>query len=122
MSGTPRAVAESYWAAESRRDLGAILDHYHEDAVFRPPGQTLRGHDEIRTFYEDSAASYPGLEVRITHEIRDGMEASLEWEAVLTDHDGARHPLRGVNNVLVEDGRFREVRAYFDPATLDQTL
>lgn len=122
MPKSPREIAESYWAAESARDIEAVLEHYHPDAVFSPPGQTLRGHAEIRTFYDSSAADYPGLEVRIVREIGHGDEASLEWEAVLIDHHGGRHPLRGVNNIRVEDGRFREVRAYFDPSTLEQTV
>lgn len=118
-----RERAESYWRAEQRRDIEEVLAHYHEDAVFCPPGERLEGHDQIRTFYESSAADYPTLEVTITHEIAAGDdEASLEWEAVLVDHDGGRHPLKGVNNIKLEDGKFREVRAYFDPATLEQRL
>ncbi len=117
MPATPREVAESYWRAESARDLAAILDHFHPDAEFRPAGAILRGHDEIRTFYEDSIARFPGLECRIVHEVSNGNEASLEWDAVLIGHDGVRNPLVGVNIIQVEDGRFRSVRAYFDQST-----
>ena len=117
---TPRQVAEAYWAAECRRDLDALLAYYHKDAVVRPPsGPELRGHDQIATFYVDEIRDYPGLEVTIVHEVRDGDEASLEWEAVLTDHDGVRHPFRGVNVVHVRDGKFESVRAYFDPTAVD---
>lgn len=118
---TPREVAESYWAAECRRDLDAVLAHYHEDAVVFPPsGPPFRGHREIATFYVDEMRDYPGLEVTIAHEVSDGAEASLEWEAVLVDHAGARHPFRGVNVVRVRDGKFESVRAYFDPAAVEQ--
>jgi hypothetical protein len=117
MSQSPREVAESYWRAECARDLAAIMAHFHPDAEFRPAGAVLRGHDEIRTFYEDSIARFPGLECRIVHEVRNGDEASLEWEAVLVDLAGVRNPLVGVNIVRVEDGRFRSVRAYFDQST-----
>lgn len=113
---TPRQVAESYWAAECRRDLAAVLDHYHRDAVVHPPsGAVLRGHVEIATFYSDEIRDYLGLEVQIVHEVSNGDQASLEWEAVLTDHDGGRHSFRGVNIVQVRDGKFASVRAYFDP-------
>lgn len=119
---TPREVAESYWAAECARDLQAVLDHYHTDAVVYPPdGQPLRGHDEISTFYADELDDYPGLEVTIVHEVSNGSEASLEWEAVLVDKAGRRHPFRGVNVVLVRDGKFDSVRAYFDPALIERT-
>lgn len=118
---TPREVAEAYWAAECRRDLDELLAYYHDDAVVRPPsGPALRGHAEIATFYADEIRDYPGLEVRIVHEVRDGDEASLEWEAVLVDHAGGRHPFRGVNVVRVRDGKFEWVRAYFDPGTVEQ--
>jgi ketosteroid isomerase-like protein len=113
---TPREVAESYWEAECERDLEATLDHYHDDAVVYPPsGPPFIGREEIARFYVDEMRDYPGLEVDIVHEIRHGDEAALEWEAVLTDHDGRRHPFRGVNIVKVRDDRFEWVRAYFDP-------
>lgn len=110
----PRAIAESYWAAECRRDLDAIMAHFHEDALFQPAGVPLRGHEQIRGFYIDSIARFPGLECRIVREVRNGNEASLEWEAVLIDHDGVRNPLVGVNVIEVDGGKFRSVRAYFD--------
>jgi ketosteroid isomerase-like protein len=114
---TPREVAEAYWAAECRRDLDAVLDYYHEDAVVHPPsGEPFVGREQIADFYVDEMRDYPGLSVEIVHEVRDGDEASLEWEAVLTDHDGGRHPFRGVNIVKVRDGKFVWVRAYFDPS------
>lgn len=117
---SPREVAESYWAAECRRDLGAVLAHYHADAVFTPPsGPALHGHDEIASFYVDEMRDYPGLEVQIVNEVGNGEEASLEWEAILVDHSGARHAFRGVNVVRVRDGKFESVRAYFDPAAIE---
>jgi len=116
---TPREVAESYWAAECTRDLQAVLDHYHPDAVVYPPdGKPLRGHEQIATFYADELDDYPGLEVDIVHEVSNGDEASLEWEAVLIDKAGNRHPFRGVNVVRVRDGKLASVRAYFDPALI----
>lgn len=117
---TPREVAEAYWAAECTRDLDAVLAYYHEDAVVRPPsGQPLRGHEQIATFYADEIRDYPRLEVEIVHEVSDGNDAALEWEAVLTDHDGGRHRFRGINVVRVRDGKFESVRAYFDPGAIE---
>lgn len=120
---TPRDVARSYWDVEAKRDLDAVMDHYHEDAVFWAGPATFSGHAEIRSFYEQSAAEYPEIEsVRITHDVTNGNEAALEWEAVMVDPSGGRHPLRGTNIVRVEDGRFREVHSYYDPASLTETL
>jgi limonene-1,2-epoxide hydrolase len=117
MTSTPREVAESYWRAECTRELAAIMAHFHPDATFQPAGQLLTGHEEIRGFYEDSIARFPGLECQIVREVSSGNEASLEWNAVLIDHAGVRHPLVGVNVIEVRDGKFASVRAYFDQST-----
>jgi len=111
---SPRAVAESYWSAEESRDVDAVIAHFHEDAVFRPASGPLVGHAEIRTFYEGMGETFPGLTVTIVHEIGSGDEAALEWEAVLTDHEGTRYPIRGVNIVRVREGKFEYVTAYYD--------
>jgi len=115
MSATPREVAESYWRAEESRSVEAVLAHFHEDAVFHPVSGPLRGHSEIRTFYDGMGDTFPGLEVTITHDVSSGDEAALEWEAVLIDREGTRFPIRGVNIVRVREGKFEHVRAYFDP-------
>ncbi len=119
---SPREVAEEYWVAECTRDLTATLAYYHDDAVVQPPdGSRLVGHREIATFYEQEMRDYPGLEVTIVHDLTAGNEAALEWEAVLVDHAGKRHPIRGVNIVRVRDGKFEWVRAYFDPMLVGRT-
>ncbi|KAJ54405.1 hypothetical protein ACMU_18430 [Actibacterium mucosum KCTC 23349] len=118
-NATPRQVAESYWAAECTRDVDAILAHYHEDAAFTVAGTHLVGHDQIATFYASSGAQYPGLVLEITHEVSNGPEASLEWTAHLTDPAGKTVVLKGVNIIRVEGGKFRTVRAYFDPSAFD---
>jgi ketosteroid isomerase-like protein len=114
MRRTPMETAESYWRAECARDIEAVMEHYHEDAEFRPGSQVLRGHAEIRSFYEDSVARFPRLENHIAHHIEVGDEGVFEWEAVLTDVGGTRLELNGVNVVRVNDGKFSSVHAYFD--------
>jgi len=78
----------------------------------------MRGREQIATFYVDEMRDYPGLEVDIVHEVTDGDEAALEWEAVLIDHSGVRHPFRGVNVVRTDGAVFTSVRAYFDPMAI----
>ena len=112
MASSPREVAEAYWRAECSRDIEAILAHFHEDAELVAPSASLRGHDEIRRFYEDAIAQYPGLEVEIVGELTVGDEACLEWEAVMIDHDGGRHPQCGANVIRVSGGKFARVRVY----------
>jgi ketosteroid isomerase-like protein len=116
---TPYEVSESYWAAECRRDIDAVMAHYHPDATYEDGGGMRRGHAEIRQAYEDSARDWPGLEVRIVREFVNSPDTSgLEFDAVLIDAAGRRHRIRGVNVVLVRDGRFVSVRSYEDAPSL----
>jgi ketosteroid isomerase-like protein len=115
---TPREVAESYWAAECRRDIDAVMAHYHEDAIYQDAGGLLQGHAEIRGFYEASVRDYPGLAVTILREFpRTPDESALEVYAVLIDHQGRRFEIRGLNALTVRAGKIASLRCYEDPLT-----
>jgi ketosteroid isomerase-like protein len=115
---TPREVSESYWAAECRRDIDGVMSYYLPDATYEEPGHLHTGHAAIRAAYEDSARDYPGLELRIVREFSESPErAALEFDAVLIDAEGRRFRVRGVNVVVVRDGKFVSVRSYEDPPT-----
>jgi ketosteroid isomerase-like protein len=117
---TPREVSEAYWAAECRRDIDAVMAYYHLDATYEDSGGLRRGHTEVRRVYEESAEAYPGLEVRIVREFTGTPGSSgLEFYAVLIDPAGLRYKVRGVNVVVVRDGRFVSVRSYEDQPTLE---
>jgi ketosteroid isomerase-like protein len=111
----PREVSESYWAAECRRDIDAVMDHYQPDATYEDGGGRRVGAAAIREAYEASAAAYPGLEVRIVREFTLNEDCgALEFDAVLIDPSGTRFRVRGVNVVELRDGRFASVRSYED--------
>jgi ketosteroid isomerase-like protein len=114
-----REVSESYWAAECRRDIDAVLAHYRADASYEDAGGLCRGHAEIRAAYEAGARAYPSLEVVIVREFpsRDveGLSA-IEFDANVTSAGGHVYRVRGVNVVQVRDGKFVSVRSYEDPA------
>jgi ketosteroid isomerase-like protein len=113
---TPREVSESYWAAECRRDIDAVMAHYHPDATYEDSGGLRRGHAEVREAYVDSARAYPGLEVNIVREYVAAPDRSgLEFDATLIDADGKRFRVRGINAVVVRDGKFVSVRSFEDP-------
>jgi ketosteroid isomerase-like protein len=118
MKTPQRKIAESYWVAECARDTEKVLDHYNVDARFVAPGWDLSGHDQIREYYDSSAERFPGLEVDVVGDFASGDIGAVEWEAVLIDQNGVRHPLKGVNVITVKDGKFQEVRAYFDTSKL----
>jgi hypothetical protein len=113
--GTVRSLAEAYWAAEERRDVAAIMAHYHPDAAYQDAAGRRQGEREIREFYVTSVATYPALRVDIVAEYPGVDGAALEFVAVLTDHSGRDHVIRGVNVFRVADGRFTSVRSYEDP-------
>jgi ketosteroid isomerase-like protein len=115
-----REVAESYWRSECARDIDGVLRHYQPDARFVAPGWDLVGHHEVRRYYEESAAQFPGLEVEVVGDYGDGDTAVVEWSAVLIDEKGVRYPISGVNVIKLEGDRFKEVRAYFDVSGLPQ--
>ena len=79
---TPRGVAESYWAAECRRDIYAVMDHYHPDATYQDGAGLLHGSAAIRHYYELSIRDYPALEVSILREYVGGPDLSAFEESV----------------------------------------
>lgn len=120
MTDTPRSVSESYWAAECRRDLDEVVDHYQPEGTYEGPDGLRRGHDEIRRMYEEHAHNYPGLEVEIVQEFPRGDSSAIEFDAAFVDTAGKRYRVRGVNVVRVQDGKFVSVRSYEDPPTPEQ--
>lgn len=117
-NGTPRAITESYFAAENRRDLNDILDHFAEDARFvAPDGQVLVGRDKIHAFYAANATALPKLHVELIDEFSTDGRGALEWRAEGHTPDDDVVRMRGTNVVTVADGRFTEFRAYWCTAT-----
>jgi len=108
-------LAREYWTAEESRDIKAILSFFSKDARWTgPDGVTLVGHDQIRTFYENSAAAYPLLSVEIMRSYGDKHEGTVEWKAKLTAPDGKVLDLSGVNIMKRKRNKFTELTAYFN--------
>jgi len=114
---TIEQITRSYWKAEETRDVDAIMDHFAEDATWVGPGDiTLTGREQIRRFYADTGREFPGLEVEVVGVVGDERAAALEFQAVLIDHDGQCHPLRGVNVMQGDGERITSLHAYYDRA------
>lgn len=110
----PVDVLRSYFAAEMTRDVDAIMEHFASDAKFTNPVEVLRGHGEIRPFYEDSCARFPTVRVTVVTGLDDGFDAVAEWEAVLISPSGEELKLKGVNVARIVEGRIHDLRAYYD--------
>lgn len=108
-------LAREYWTAEESRDINAILSFFAADARWTgPDGVTLVGHDQIRVFYENSAALYPGLTVEIGRTYGDENEGAIEWIAKLTATNGGVVDLSGINIMKRSGDKFTDLTAYFD--------
>jgi len=111
-----RDLQASAWDAECRRDIDAVLSHFHPDATFHPAGAPAQqGHAAIRKLTEDFYRSFPELEIDILNEWGHGdSSAVFEFRARLKDTEGNRSTLDGVCLVEIEDGTFTSVRYYED--------
>lgn len=109
------ALAREYWTAEESRNIDSILSFFDDGAKWTgPDGVTLIGHEQIRTFYENSARLYPGLTVEIGRTYGDENEGAIEWIAKLTATDGRVVDLSGVNIMKRSGDKFTNLTAYFD--------
>ena len=114
--GTPRDVAESYWAAECRRDIDAVMEHYQDDATYQDGAGLLTGPEAIRHYYELSIRDFPALDVKILREyVATPDTSAFEVDAVLTDHQGGRFRVQGLISIKVRDGKMVAIRCYEDP-------
>ena len=117
---TALAVSDSYFRAESRCDLEAVVDHFAENAVIvHPDGSRSEGREAIRAFYAGVFDALASIDVRRVGAVGGGVEAAVEWRALVVGADGAERSLRGVNLVTVADGRFTRIYAYFGEAARD---
>lgn len=108
-------LARQYWNAEESRDINSILSFFTADAKWiGPDGKVLTGHDQIRTFYESSAAAYPDLSVQVMRSYGNRNCGTVEWSAKLTAPDGQVLHLSGINIMKRKKDKFIELTAYFN--------
>jgi hypothetical protein len=86
------AFAEAWIAAWNRRDVGAVLAHYAEDAKFVSPvarnllgRPVLRNKKEIGDYWRTALAGIPSLEFKLDHAAWDEKrrELNVVYEASL---------------------------------------
>lgn len=113
---TMRDLQQSIWDAECRRDMTALLAHFHPEATFHPAGGSLQvGHAAIQAMTEAFYATYAELAIDIVNEWNGDVGAAIfEFRAHLVDNDGARSTLDGVCAVESADGLVTAVRYYED--------
>jgi uncharacterized protein (TIGR02246 family) len=99
-----RELVESYFAAERRRDVSAVLDHFNADAVVvLPDGRRLDGRAAIGEFYAQLAK----LDVRVVSMLTEDGLTAVEWEATLIDHSGETQTSAGSTSCERAEGGSR---------------
>jgi steroid delta-isomerase-like uncharacterized protein len=114
----------SYFEAMDRRDVQAMTAHWSEDGVddIVPVG-VLRGHDDMREYYEGLFAAVPDARITITRLIAGEQNCAVEWRIEGT-FDGAAYmgieptgthvEVRGFDLFELEDGDIASNTGYFD--------
>jgi methylmalonyl-CoA/ethylmalonyl-CoA epimerase len=103
-----------YWADECRRDLGQTLGHFGAGAEVLTPDGSFTGHEAIAGLYQRSFDAYPGLAVEVAARFVGRGSHAFEFTAVLTDTEGVRWAVEGVNVITVENGLISRLRSYED--------
>ncbi len=88
----PEAVIERFSELLADGDLEAMMELYEPDAAFAPqPGQTVRGHGEIRAALEGFLAVKPRMEGTIEKVLEAGDTALVTnaWRLTGTAPDGS---------------------------------
>ena len=127
-----RAVREGY-AAVSRQDLDAVVELFHEDAVFEFPGETIKsgrfeGREAIREWFANWFERMPVTRFTIRHisvenifALSDSNVVHVEWDVEEVDREGHRYWLTGVGAFVIEHGQVRSVKDYiFDQPLLEK--
>jgi hypothetical protein len=107
-------VSAEFWAAESARDMTAMLGHFTPDAEVETPDGRAVGHEQIAAMYQKSFDAYPGLAVSIVNGYAGDIDHGVAFDAVLTDPAGHRWRVRGVNTVELRGGLIRRLRSFED--------
>lgn len=109
-------IALSYWAAEARGDLPAVLDHFTPDARFKAPGFELKGRDEIANFYRKIMGAYEEMRIEALRTTEQGDTLVVEFGFHYTRPTGIQGYAEGCNVFTISDGQIARLRAYFNPA------
>lgn len=117
-----RELAERFLEAWNSQDVEAVLACYTEDAVYWDPNTRgeVRGREAMRRYLRKLFAAWTmrwSLREAFALEGRDG--AAVLWTASLRKAEGGEGvEARGMDLVLVRDGRIERNEVYFDRSVL----
>lgn len=101
---TAQKVIERYYELLGAGDIDQVLAMYTDDAEIVRYDGVYRTREELRTYFEEHLARFPGLRLRQVDQVRSADDV-LMWDALVdTDHGIAQ-----VTHVAIvdQDGRIR---------------
>jgi len=120
------AHARSYFGALSGRNPEAMAAHWSPDGVADiVPLVVLRGPEQIKGFFRELFAAFPGLETTVTRVVADDKHAVVEWRMSGTFSGGSFQgieptgrpvDLRGLDILEIRDDQILGNTAYYDGA------
>src|SRR5215208_5377617 len=120
------AHARSYFDALAGRNPDAMASHWSADGVADiVPLAVLRGADEVRGFFREMFAAFPGIETTVTRVVADDKHAVVEWRMSGSfggsafqgiEPTGRSVELRGLDILEIKDDQILSNTAYYDGA------
>ncbi len=119
-----KRAANDGFAEVNRHDLEALLERYHEDAVFEFPVDSVMsgrhvGLEEIRGFYEQWFEFMPTIRFTVQHTAVEDIFALtatnngyVEWEVDQSDREGKQYHATGITKLQIDGGKIRHVKDY----------
>ena len=105
------ATLQAIATAFDTHDLGAIMAHFADDAVFDGPrgseawGTRFVGREAIRQAFAARFAGIPDVRYRDDSHFVDGDRGASEWTLSGTTTDGERIEVRGCDLWTLRDGQ-----------------
>ncbi|MBP7141000.1 MAG: nuclear transport factor 2 family protein [Opitutaceae bacterium] len=109
-------LALSYWDAEARGDLPAVLEHFDRNAAFTAPGFQLHGRQEIAAFYKKIMGTYKTMRIEARRTIEHGDDIVVEFGFHFTRQNGTPGYAEGCNVFTITQSQITRLRAYFNPS------
>jgi steroid delta-isomerase-like uncharacterized protein len=120
------ALARGYFEAMAARDTTRMLDHWSPEGIDElVPLTVLRGHAEIREYFDGLFAAVPDLDVTAQRVVSDDNSAVVEWRLEGTfagapfqgiEPTGRPVEMRGLDVLDIEDGKVVRNTGYYDGA------
>jgi hypothetical protein len=108
---------EGYRRAWAENDVDLVLPLFTEDASYRSSAfrEPNLGHEGIRAYWEETAGTQRGVEVRMGEPLVDGNLVAVEWWTTMDDAEDGSITLPGCLLLqFAPDGRCFDLREYWN--------